>query len=913
MKLLHKTMLLIVGIVCCSLTTVFAQTGNLQGTVTDDEDKPMIGANVIIKDTFTGGSTDINGRFLIRNLPPGEYSVEASLLGYAPVERQVIIRGNQTASLDFILQASAILANQFVIVGTRTYGRTQTETAVPIDVIQAEAITDAPQIELSQILNYAAPSFNANHQTISDGTDHIDPATLRGLGPDQVLVLINGKRRHTSSLINVNGTVGRGTVGTDLSAIPSAAIERIEILRDGAAAQYGSDAIAGVINIVLKEKVSLATISALGGATLEGDGEKMKYDTNFGFGVGDNGYVNVTGEILFRGATDRAGEYTGNVYSDNDSLDAILAADFDRDVMNIGNSQVTAGQFFYNAEFPLRGKAELYSFGGITYRDGKATGFYRFPREEKKVVLSIYPDGFLPEIHSDIVDKAMTIGLKGKHAGWDFDLSTTYGKNTFRFDIQNSNNASMGFVSPTEAAAGGFNFTQSTTNFNLTRPLAVNGLKSLHVATGAEFRIDNYEIVAGEEASYINGGDTTATGEPKLGGIQVFPGFQPTNEINKYRYNAAIYADIESDITDKLLIGLAGRFEHYSDFGENITGKLSLRYKLLPKFAVRGAVSTGFRAPSLHQTYFNNVSTQFVEIDGEIVARQVATFNNVDRVTRSNQSGVGFGIGALKEETSLNISGGIALKPVNNFSLTIDYYNISIYDRIALSSRFKASDDPAYAAILDPIGASQAQFFTNAVDTRTWGVDAVMTFKALLNKHSLLFGLAANYTETKVVSEDNGNPIIHTATIFEGNESALYNREEVSRIEVAQPNTKVNFNITYKLGKFAAILRNVYFGEVQYIHPSDGDPSNWKMNALTGQVESRDQVFSGKLVTDLDLSFALTPSFKLSVGGNNILNVYPDEHAHSSNISSGRFVYSRRVTQFGFNGAFYYGRINVRF
>jgi iron complex outermembrane receptor protein len=773
---------------------------------------------------------------------------------------------------------------ELVQIGTRTSGHEILESAVPIDIITAEQLASSPQIELSQVLTYLIPSFNANNQTISDGTDHIVPSSLRGLGPDQILVFINGKRRHTSALVNVNGTFGRGSVSTDFDAIPIAAIERIEVLRDGASAQYGSDAIAGVINIVLKSNYELDLTFTIG-HTIKGDGLKQKYDVNYGLKIGENGFCNITGELVVRRQTNRSGNYTGAVYHSDSLLDedAIRTANFDRQTMVIGNAQAKTGKLFYNLSLPFR-QAEFYSFGGLTHRLGMASGFYRFPKEEEKVVLELFPNGFLPELHTPIQDKSFCVGLKQKYSNWNIDLSANYGKNTFDFELKESNNASLGVASPVEFYCGGFEFSQLTSNFDMSRVFnPKKGIKKINFAFGSEFRLDNYSISPGEEASYIKGNSLTSTGEERYPGAQLFSGFQPQNQLDKNRFSTSIYLDFEMDVNDKLFVELASNFVDYSDWGYNLSGKIATRYKITPHFFARGAISTGFRSSSLHQSYLTNISTQI--IDG--TSFLVGTFNNKSSVTKE------LDIPSLTEENSINYSLGVILKPINNLNITCDLYMVSIYNRIVLSGRFSGSQDSSIAKTLNPFGINSAQFFTNAVDTKTIGGDIIANYKYSMGEaKNLYLTFAYNRTETKILGD------IKASGKLEGKEEILFNREERSRIEVAQPNHKIILSGKYKFKRFGLLGRTIRFGQIKYIHP---------------QNPYQDQTFTPKWITDLTIDYRISKLLTIELGGNNIFNVYPDKLNHEANTSSGQFIYSRRVTQFGFSGAYYFFRFYFDF
>lgn len=769
-----------------------------------------------------------------------------------------------------------------ISIGTRGTGYLQIESLVPIDIITADELNNSSQIELSQILTYLLSSFNANHQTISDGTDHIVPASLRGLGPDQILVFINGKRQHSSSLVNVNGTFGRGSVSTDFDAIPVAAIKQIEILRDGASAQYGSDAIAGVINIVLKDNLGIQISSSMG-QTIENDGIRNRFDINYGVKIGAKGFLNLTGEVLKRGATNRAGQYTGTIYHSDpaeDDLDTRTAA-FNRQTMIIGNAEALTGKLYYSLSIPLRQLAEFYSFGGVTFRQSKSTGFYRYPKEEEKVVLEIYKDGFLPEIHAPINDQSFSFGVRQVYKKWHIDLSTTYGKNSFDFKIKNSNNASLGVNSPVNFFCGGFRFGQITTNLDISQAIRdIKGIKKINIAFGGEFRLDNFSIIAGEEASYIDGGTLTSDGNSRLPGAQLFSGFQKQNELSENRVSTSFYVDVEAEINTRLKLALAGNFVSYSDWGNNLSGKFAGRYKVTPKFYLRTGISTGFRSSSLHQSFSTNVSTQI--IDGQSL--QVGTFNRNSLVTKA------FGIPELTEEKSLNISSGIILKPIKNLILTADYYRLEIYNRIVLSGRFNSATSPEIAQLLEPTGVNSAQFFTNAIDTRTMGGNIEANYFYEIDKNTKIdFSAAYNITQNKIVGE------IETSDELKGNEDILFNREERSRIESALPDNKLVLQGSFIYKNAGFLAKTIRFGEIEYVHPSN---------------EEQDQVFSAKWITDIALFYKFNKKIKLSIGGNNVFNIYPDKHTNEANTSSGQFVYSRRVTQFGFNGAFFYTRLN---
>ncbi len=886
-----------------------AQT-TVSGVVTDTETgETLAGVSVIMVGTSTGTTTDADGKYTI-NLSGTKVKLAFSYIGFETLMQELTLSGGVQV-INVSLKASSQSLSEITVVGSRNASRTVLDSAVPVDVLSVrELINVVPQVDLNQMLTFVAPSFQSNRQTISDGTDHIDPASLRGLGPDQVLVLVNGKRRHNTALVNVNGTVGRGNVGTDLNTIPAAAIERIEVLRDGAAAQYGSDAIAGVINIVLRKDVNELSANYTTGIHKEGDGELHQFNTNYGFKLGNQGgYLNITGDYTFRGFTNRMKEWTGAVYGANylanpalnpegaANDDALIAArGLTRSSFNMrtGNSQVSNAAAVMNMGLPLAGGGEFYAFGGLNYRNGESAGFYRLPSQASQVVYEIYPNGFLPEIHSFIVDKSLGAGIRGKVKEWNVDFSNTFGTNSFNFRVENSLNASLGVASPTSFNSGGFSFSQNVTSLGASRFFS-GVMKGLNLAAGTEFRVDNYQIIAGEEASYT---DYDGPGG-RVGGAQVFPGFQPRNEVNRFRTNLAAYIDVEADVTEKWLLAAAARYENYSDFGSTITGKLSTRFNFTDNYAIRGAISTGFRAPALHQLYFNTVSTLFVGGD----PFEVGTFSNDSRVAQI------LGIPQLQEETSINYSVGFTAEPTKGLTVSVDGYLIKVDDRVVLTGQFQGNGSAAPGTsdreifdLLASVGANRAQFFTNAINTTTQGIDLVTAYKWEIGKNKFDLSVAANFNKTTV------DKINVASSLLAGREATYFDRENRGVVETGNPKSKINVTLNYKIDKFSAMVRSVRFGEINYLHPS-ADPF---LNDFTGELEIRDQIFASKWVTDFSLSYQLFENMSFQVGANNIFDVYPDRHTHSSNDSFGRFPYSRRVTQFGFNGAFYFARVSVK-
>lgn len=939
LTLIIKNSTLIIISICISLSG-FSQTGTIKGTIKNNNGEPLPGASVQLKGNRAGVIADNYGNYSLA-APSGSQTLVISFVGYNNQTITVNVPSGGVVEQEINLMEGSDLTNVTVI-GTRNASRTRVETPVPVDVIPiSQVINEIGQVDINQILNYIAPSFQSARQTISDGTDHVDPAQLRGLGTDQVLVLVNGKRRHQSALVNVNGTVNRGQVSTDMSAIPATAVERIEILRDGAAAQYGSDAIAGVINIVLKKKTGLLeagvsygkyitrydknfalyklTNNSADPSVKARDGGNFQASLGYGFKIGQ-GSLHLNGEYTNRQRTNRAGTYTGAVFPNVNGVnrdDSILNArgltrnDFD---MRIGSSDMKGGSIFYNFEYPLSGKTELYVFGGYSKKEGTSAGFFRYPtsiasgaRNYASSAFAIYPNGFLPQIESGINDFSTAVGVRTKLGEWNMDLSNTFGRNEFDFTINNSINYSQ-FANAgnkqTSFDAGGLKFYQNTVNLDFSKKFDV--LSGLNVATGAEYRVDGFGIISGEEASYTNYDVPSGA----AAGSQVFPGFINTIGNTKTRNAKAIYADLEQDFTSQFLVTGALRFENYSDFGSTLNFKVASRYKFSDKFNLRGSISSGFRAPSLQQRYYAKTNTLFVTQNGQQVPIESGTFTNDSKPAQI------LGIPKLKEETSHNYSLGLTAKPFLGFELTVDAYQIDIDDRIVLTNNFSGGNNQQLKDQLAAAGASAANFFTNSIDTRARGLETVLSYdKKFKPQHSLRTTLAMTFINNEVKKGADGKPIIHASDILinSGQLANYFNREDQSRVEVANPKNKISLTFNYKINKFGAMLRFVNFGKVIYLDPTinPANPGAFPVNAFSGKPETLDQEFSAKTVTDLSLSYQIISTLSLTVGANNVFDVYQDMHNHSGNMSSGRFIYSRRVQQMGFNGAYYFARLKL--
>ncbi len=799
---------------------------------------------------------------------------------------------------------------EVTVTGSRASFSTAQDAPVPVTVLSNEMLSNTGATELGRAIQMAAPSFNFSSSSISDGTDALRPATLRGLGPDQTLVLVNGKRRHTSALIHVNTSVGRGTAGTDMNAIPISAVKRVEVLRDGAAAQYGSDAIAGVINIILKDSDVDGLASVEYGSTYDGDGDTWVGFANKGFALGSDGFLNLTYEYRNRDATNRAGLDGTRQYPCTDGVNidygcsTITTLDprestFNRKSFRIGDADSKQNALVANMDL-VAGMGEIYGYLTYSDRENQSGGFTRTANNASGTVLEIYPDGFLPLINSKIKDFSAFGGyVWSTDSGWDFDISAGYGKNTFEFIISNSLNASFGPASPTRANAGKLQLDQTTVNFDSSKLFDAGNIP-VNVAWGAEYREESYKIKPGEPVSYENGGVLNpVTMTPYSPGFQVFRGFSPNELVDEDRNSWAIYADLESQITDKFLLTGALRYEDWSDFGNTWNWKVSGRYDITESFALRAAANTGFRAPSMQQQYFNSISTQFVSgPGGDLVPEERGTFRNDSAVAAA------LGIPQLQEETSDNYSFGVIWNPTDTLNITVDYFSIKIKDRIVLSGAISATNPNVPEEIRDALLANSitaAQFFTNAGKTKTEGVEAVLTWaRPLDNGGMFTLDTAAAWINTDV-SDD-----VNTDGLLAGLEDVIFTSQDRSIIEEWQPKSRAFVTGTYSISNWVFLARVNYFGSYT-VEEGNGDR----------------QTFGSKVFPDIMAEYIFGDSgFSIQAGANNVTDTKPDKNligqSRAGSIpgivdSPGVFTYSRRAAPFGFNGGYWYLRANYRF
>ena len=751
------------------------------------------------------------------------------------------------------------------VVGSRRVGNaSSTDTPVPVDFIpMTKAAEQGGQFDLAQALTNISPSFNSTRQTGADGADLIDSAALRGLGSDQTLVLVNGKRRHTVALVNLFGARNRGNTGTDMNAIPLLAIKNVQVLRDGAAAQYGSDAIAGVINIELKKNLGCESVLGYGQYT-EGDGENWLASAYCGVAVA-GGVLGITGEWYDRGRSNRSEPGNPRIIGDTKSENQTI---------------------YLNGEFPT-GPGKFYFTAGAQKRDASSAAWAREGVGSEDIPsrnsAAMYPDGFVPFIDGDVDDRWGTVGYRWQVGEWNADLSQTYGYNRLMYNINNTLNASIANLDllnggPGRSAsafdAGGFSFRQATTNLDFSR--FYNGvLNGMNVAFGLEHRRENYKIFAGEPGSWI---DADGVGVGGNAGSQGFPGFQPGDATDSDRHSSAAYIDIETDVSDRFKVQTALRHERYSDFGSTTTGKLAGSYRVTPSVLLRASASTGFRAPSLQQVHFSSTFTDFVSG----VPLDVVLAPNGGPVANAA------GIPQLKDEESKSFTAGITWSPTQSTSVTADLYRIDIDDRIVLSGRFDEENYPALGATLRQLGVGQAQFFVNSVDTKTQGLDLTVSNRADLGAGKLSTFLAMNFSKTEVRN-------VKAPAALAGFEDVLLSERERLFIEEGAPRRKATLGFDYSLNKFETSLRIIHFGP-QTLGTFSGPPVP-------------NQKYDAKTSADLSFTWAFTDKTKLTVGGTNIFDVKPT--AQDPNETDNGFKYES--VQFGLNGASVFARLSHKF
>ena len=889
-KLLKHVLTLLLFTIC-SLNAM-AQNSKVNGTVVDSKGSPLEGVTVKVQATSAYTTSDKTGAFSI-NAKAGDL-LEFSIVGFE--SKKVTAT---TSTLNVVLSASTTDLQDVILVGSRGTGRAKLESPVPVDVIKiSEVAVNTARMDLTSSLNYAAPSFNYNKQSGADGADHVDIGTLRGLGPDQTLVLINGKRRHSTALVGLFGTRGRGNSGVDLNGFSQASVDRIEILRDGASAQYGSDAIAGVMNVVLRKNTKEWNVTTgLAGYYDKKfntyqfkdnkdylysnpiDGVTSAIQANRGFDLGKKGgFINLSFDVLDQGKTFR--QAASSDIADKDGLPTNTWR------QGFGDGSLTSYGTMMNLELPLGDNIKFYAFGGFNNKKSDAYAYTRnwsarptrFPVNSdgslKFVPEIMFQSGsgdtsFNPRIQAKIQDISMVTGFsKETKNGWNWDFSNAFGYNDFHYYGAGTFNASdIGNITKTNFDDGGFNFLQNTTNFDLSKQFGTVNNGGLKVAYGAELRYEAYRINRGEVASYKAYPNTF--GLEQAPGAQGFPGFSPEDEVDANRMVTGMYGDLEYTPSDAFLLTGAIRFENYSDFGAVSTFKTSFRYKVTDNFNFRGSFSTGYRAPSLQQKYFSNTLTSFSQ--GNLVQSRVA--NNNDPVTKLA------GIPALKQETSNNMSLGFSWKPMQGLSVTVDGYQIKMKDRVVLSGLFSASDETLPTALTDKLnslGVATAQFFANAVNTTNTGVDVVVEYQKKLSvSEKLKFLLVGNFQDI-TLDEVHVPDALNTN---EYNANTFFNDREKFFLKASAPASKLSFTADYTKKKVSVGARVTYFGKLTltgFGYNGDGINPEVPTDADENVFVPEHFNYSGKFTTDIYSNIQLSKKVNFIFGADNIFNVHPD-------------------------------------
>ena len=778
-----------------------------------------------------------------------------------------------------------------IVTGTRSSDRTVSSSLTPIDVVSAQVLQQTGTTDLPTALARIIPSLNFPRPAAADTADTQRPAQLRGLSPDQVLVLVNGKRWHPGAILLNNGVIGRGSQPVDLNTIPLSAIDHIEVLRDGASAQYGSDAIAGVINVILKKGAKGGDVEVSGGQYSAGDGRQWLGSANFGVPInGDKGWLRLTLESGNEDHTNRAGP-------DNRSPAwAALGVNFRQ-----GDPDVHSHNVLLNAQYDITPNVEFYTFGHYGRRNSTSPAFFRYglnsPKPNNALMASVYPDGFLPLEHADSTDQSLVAGLRGTINGWRWDVSGNYGGNRVAYQTRNSLNYAYlnDFGStPTVFGDGTLKATQQSFDIDIAKDLRPGWLPNpLTVAFGTEYLRQTYEIVAGDLPSWYTG----TSGKP--GGAQGFAGWQPANVVNAARHDVAEYIDLETNLTDKLGASLAVRHEDYSDFGNTTSGALSARYDFTDSFALRGSASTGFRAPALGQEYFSQISSLFYG-NGALPGLPAGIYNR-GLVPVGSRIATLLGAEPLKPEKSKNFTIGAVWNPTNALNLSLDLYQIDISNRIALSGAISTTT-PAVVSYLAANGISNldyssVNYFTNAADTRTRGVDFVGSYLADFgNAGALTTTLSANYNQNKVTSVKPNPAVLDTLGVVG---FARLSRQDIKGyLANSSPRSKLIWSEQYDIGSWGFTGTLTRYGRyTSYVS------SLASYNPAKGVV---DQTFNPKWILDLAGNYRWQ-NWTFTLGVDNALNVHPDKNI-ANNTNNGTLPYST-FSPFGYNGAYAYGKV----
>lgn len=844
-----------------------AQKALLRGHIQDADKNPIIGANVSTSTGTVGTVTNNDGNWSMV-VSPGEYKLNFSYVGY--VSQTVSI--NATEGINelpvIILMETEISLEDVVVVGSRNSPRSMTSTPLPIDVLDNKELLSTGQNTFDKTLQYRVPSFNVVQTPVNDATSLLDPYEIRNLGPSRTLILINGKRKNLSSLLNIQTSPARGETGSDISAIPVDAIKRVEILRDGASAQYGSDAIAGVMNIILKDNAEGGNISLRTGITGEGDGGMIGVALNNGTSLGKNGFLNYTIDLSKTNEARRSGVVSADgeasdFEADYDEVKAYLAKYPDARNHNSSPS-VAAAKFEINGGSQLTSQTNLYANAAYVYKKVNSNANFRTPYwrtlADYPYLKDFFPNGpngeyigYQPTFDGDLTDYNGTIGLRHINNGWTTDASLTTGGNQQLYTVYNSQNRNdtknpdgtnkYRENSPIVFRPGGESFQHIVGNLDISKKLN----KTFSVALGSEFRSENYEIKPGDAASYEDGGADSYAGND----------IRNSGKFNRYNFGA--YGDLSIDLSKAFLINGTVRHENYSDFGNATVWKASSRYLLWnDKATLRASYSTGFRAPTLHQIYFQKAQYTFVPGSGIQVSGLI---NNVSREARL------LGLASLNPEKSKNITVGLGLRPVQSLNITLDYYYIDIRDRIVLSTEITPTDsgNTKLDQVLMEGNLTSVSFFANALNTYTSGLDLVMNYRGLnLGSGKLNLNLAGNYVlaNDKYFVDKNANKYVNNPKIIEDAGQSVVNKTQEHLYFTSRPEYKAIVGIDYEIGSWLFTLNNTLFG-----------PVTFKQAGIDEDLYTR---FLPKVVTDLGIGYQFNKRWTVNVNVNNLLNILPE-------------------------------------
>lgn len=855
----------------------------IYGQVTDEAGMPLIGATVVTKNTTLGTLTDHEGMFELE-LPKDINKVTISYTGYdtqsIPLDAQKVIN---------VKLKEGLTLGEVTVFGSRGAPRTSFDSPVPVDIFSLGDLQATSVGMLDEQLSMLIPSFNSGQHPVSDASAHFNPIDLRGLLPSRTLVLVNGKRKNSSALLYTYVTASRGEVGVDMKSISSEAIETVEVLRDGAAAQYGSDAVAGVINLVLKDRIKPFINTSYSTSGL-GDGLRLKTSAGYSFDILKNGFVTIIADYFNQKKSQRAGtihsaadeaKYWGTDIFSEDDFDKYLkrnpSAGF-----QVGLPEVASFNLSLNSEYVLNDEGtKLYAFGTFMGRSGSSPQFARGPYWVEGYE-SIYPnqDYFLPEMAPIIKDHSMSLGLQHEYRKWQFDISSNYGRSNIDYYIINSFNQSLGANSPKDFYNGSHTFGHWVNNIDSKRTFELSSNKSLTLAFGLEQRIEFFRGKSGEFASY---GDGSPTVLDRVGS-ESFSGLSPNDAVSGQRNNIGFYFEVNTNVSEKMNLGCAVRFEKYSDFGENLSWKFNTLYKIIDeKLNLRASISNGFRAPSLHQIYYTSTTTT-LSASG-IVQNRI--LNNLDP-----SLGV-LDIPRLMPERSLNFAGGLAYRLNKKLGVSIDLYQIDVNNRIVLSGQVGKTENgnTKIDQLLEITNTGSAGFFLNAVDSRSSGVDIVFNCDNIsIGKGTIKANIAANINNTRV-KEVN----LPQSVSSEDLSTKIFSREDISRLESWRPRQKVTSSLSYIINKISNTISLNYIGGVEYKHATD---------------EQNDAKYGGKFLTNWNSSYQLNDQLQLAVGVQNIFNVYPDTFLEAyggapadQNVDFvGRFKYPWQTMQFGIDG-----------